>query len=135
MRRKMRTDAMQEKRVVVNGAQDRHPDWATLITEAVDEVTRILRSEAELIRISLGAALKAEVKYALATLAMAGALICAGVCALAALIVFLHQSHPDLDWPGLAWWQSFGIGAILMVVVALIIRSIAGRGPEVKIET
>jgi hypothetical protein len=35
---------MEEKRVVVNGAQDRHPDWATLITGAVDEVTRILRS-------------------------------------------------------------------------------------------
>ena len=32
---------MEEKRVVLNGAQDRHPDWATLITDAVDEVTRI----------------------------------------------------------------------------------------------
>jgi len=135
MRRKMRTDAMQEKRVVVNGAQDRHPDWATLITEAVDEVTRILRSEAELIRISLGDALKAEVKYALATLAMAGALICAGICTLAALIFFLHQPHPDLRWQGLEWWQSFGVGAILMVVAALTIRGIAGRGPQVKIET
>jgi hypothetical protein len=90
----MRTDAMEEKRVVVNGAQDRHPDWATLITEAVNEVTRILRSEANLIRISFGVALRAEVNYALAVLAMAGALMCAGICALAAFIVFLHQSSP-----------------------------------------
>ena len=78
----MRTDAMEEKRAVVNGAQDRHPDWATLITDAVDEVTRILRSEANLIRVSFGAALRAEVNYALAVLAMTGALMCAGICAL-----------------------------------------------------
>ena len=50
---------MDEKRVVVNGAQDRHPDWATLVTDAVDEVTRILRSEANLIRVSFGPALRA----------------------------------------------------------------------------
>jgi len=131
----MRTDAMEEKRAVVNGAQDRHPDWATLITEAVDEVTRILRSEANLIRISFGVALRAEVNYALAVLAMAGASMCAGICALAALIVFLHQSHPDLNWQGLAWWQALSAGAILMVVVALIIRGIAGRPPKVSIES
>ena len=126
---------MEEKRFVVNGAQDRHPDWATLITDAVDEVTRILRSEANVIRVSIGASLRAEVNYALAVLAMAGALMCAGVCALAAFIVFLHQSHADLNWQGLAWWQSFSAGAILMVVVALIIRAIAGRPPQVGIES
>jgi hypothetical protein len=91
---------MGEKRVALNGAQDRHPDWATLITDAVDEVTRILRSEANVIRVSIGAALRAEVNYALAVLAMAGALMCAAICALAAVIVFLHQSHPDLNWQG-----------------------------------
>ena len=112
---------MGEKRVALNGAQDRHPDWATLITDAVDEVTRI--------RVSIGAALRAEVKYALAVLAMAGALMCAAICALAAFIVFLHQSHPDLNWQGLPWWQALGTGTILMVVVALIIRAIAGRPP------
>ena len=126
---------MEEKRVVVNGAQDRHPDWATLITEAVNEVTRILRSEANLIRISFGVALRAEVNYALAVLAMVGALMCAGICALAAFIVFLHQSHPDLNWQGLPWWQALGTGTILMVVVALIIRAIAGRPPQVSIES
>jgi len=126
---------MEEKRVVVNGARDRHPDWATLITDAVDEVTRILRSEANLIRVSFGAALRAEVNYALAVSAMAGALMCAGICALAAFIVFLHQSHPDLKWQGLPWWQALGTGTILMVVVALIIRAIAGRPPQVSIES
>ena len=122
-------------RTVVNGPRDRHPDWATLITDAVDEVTRILRSEANLIRVSFGAALRAEVNYALAVSAMAGALMCAGICALAAFIVFLHQSHPDLKWQGLPWWQALGTGTILMVVVALIIRAIAGRPPQVSIES
>ena len=131
----MRTEAMEEKRVVVNGAQDRHPDWATLITDAVDEVTRILRSEANLIRVSFGAALRAEVNYALAVLAMTGALMCAGICALAALIAFLHQSHVYLNWQGLAWWQALSAGAILMVVVALIIRGIAGPPQKVSIES
>ena len=112
-----------------------HPDWATLITEAVNEVTRILRSEANLIRISFGVTVRTEVNYALAVLAMAGALMCVGICALAAFIVFLHQSHPDLNWQGLAWWQALSAGAILMVVVALIIRGIAGRPPKVRIES
>ena len=126
---------MEEKHVVVNGARDHHPDWATLITEALDEVTRIVRSEADLVRISFGATFKAEVDYALAALVMTGTPICAGICALAAVIAFLHQSHPYLSWQGLPWWQALGAGAILMVVVVMVIRGFTGRHPQVSIET
>jgi hypothetical protein len=127
---------MEEKsQLVVNGAQDNYPDWATLFTKAVDDVARILRSEADLFRISFEAALKAQIDQALVVLAAVGALICAGVCALASLIAFLHQSHPDLNWRGLPWWQALGVGAIVMVVVGITIRAVAGRRSPIHIET
>jgi hypothetical protein len=126
---------MEEKsHLVINGAEDNYPDWATLFTKAVDDVARILRSEADLFRISFEGSLKAQMDQALVALSAAGALICAGVCALASLIAFLHESHPDLNWSGLPWWQALGAGAILMFLVGICIRAVAGHGPPIHIE-
>jgi putative superfamily III holin-X len=122
----MGVEAMDEKQhLTSNGAQETHADWATLVAQAVDDVSHILHSEADLLQINLGAAVRAQIDYALATFAMVAAFICATICALAALILFLHQ--PFLRWHGFPWWQALAVGAFLMVVVGIAIRRIAGR--------
>ena len=75
---------MEEKQhLTSNGAQETHADWATLVAQAVDDVSHILHSEADLLQINLGAALRAQIDYAVATFAMVAAFICATICTLA----------------------------------------------------
>ena len=60
---------MEEKQPLAsNGAQDTHADWSSLVARAVDDVSRILHSESHLLQISLSAAVKAQIDYALAIL-------------------------------------------------------------------
>ena len=108
-----------------NGIHEAHPDWTTLVAQAVDDVSRVLHAEADLLQINLVAALRAQIDYAAAIFAMVAAFICATICALAGLILFLHQSF--LQWHGFPWWQAFAVGAFLMFVVGFIIRRFAGQ--------
>lgn len=115
----------QQKPLTGNGAQDTHADWVTLIARAVDDLSRIVRSESQLLQISVSAALKAQVDYALAAFAMVIAFIFAAICVVAALILVLHQSFQR--WHGIPWWQAFVIGGLVMLVVGIAIHLIAGR--------
>jgi hypothetical protein len=108
-----------------NGERETYPDWSILVGRAVEDVSNILHAETHLLQINVGAALKAQIDYAVTTLAMVAALICAGICFVTALILFLHQSFP---WQlGLPWSEAFAIGGLLLVVVGLAIRAIDGR--------
>jgi hypothetical protein len=115
----------EQKPLTSKEVQETPADWTTLITRAVDDVSRIVRSESQLLQISLSAALKTQIDYALAAFAMVIALICAGICVLAALILLLHQSFEW--WQGLPWWQAFAVGGLLMFAVGIAIHQIAGR--------
>jgi hypothetical protein len=117
---------MEEKHPLAsNGAQDTHADWSSLVARAVDDVSRILHSETHLLQISLSAAVKAQIDYALAVFAMVTAVICAAICVLAALILLLHKSFQW--WHGFPWWEAFAVGGLLMFVFGITIRRIAGR--------
>jgi hypothetical protein len=85
-----------------NGERETFPDWSILVGRAVEDVSNILHAETHLLQINVGAALKAQIDYAVTTFAMVVALICAGICFVTALILFLHQSF---TWQlGLPWW-------------------------------
>jgi len=114
-----------EQQLTSNGAHETHADWATLATKAIDDVSHILHSEAELLQINLRTVLRAQIDYALATFAMVAVLICATICALAALVLFLHQSF--LGWQGFPWWQALAIGALVMFAAGIGIRAVVGR--------
>jgi hypothetical protein len=109
-----------------NGEGETYADWSILVGCAVEDVSNILHAETHLLQINVGAALKAQIDYALTTFAMVVALVCAGICFVTALILVLHQSF---RWQlGFPWWEAFAIAGLLLLVVALAVRAVAGRG-------
>jgi hypothetical protein len=86
-----------------NDASETLEDWPTLLGRAVDDVTRILQSEAKMLETSMAAALETRLASALATLAAIAVMICGGVCILCAAILLLHEWLP--------LWQAFGLAA------------------------
>jgi hypothetical protein len=95
-----------------NGAPEALQDWPTLVSRAVDDVTRILQSEARMLETSIGATLETRLSSAIATLTVIAVMISGGVCILCAAILLLHQWLP--------LWQAFGLagGCILLVGIA-----------------
>jgi Putative Actinobacterial Holin-X, holin superfamily III len=91
-----------------NGAPATMQDWPTLVGRAVDDVTRILQSEARMLQTSMGAALETRLASAIATLTIVAVMISGAVCIVCAAILLLHQWLP--------LWQSFGIigGAVML---------------------
>src|SRR5208282_2129808 len=67
-----------------NGAPETFQDWPTLVSRAVDDVSRILQSEAHMLQTSMGAALETLLANAMATLTVIAVIICGaryGLCA------------------------------------------------------
>jgi hypothetical protein len=92
-----------------NGAPMTLQDWPTLVGRAVDDVTRILQSEAHMLETSISAALETRLASAIATLTVIAVMLSGGVCILCAAILLLHQWLP--------LWQAFGLaGAGLLLV-------------------
>lgn len=87
-------------------------DWPTLVGRAVDDVTRILQSEARILQTNMGAALETRLASAIATLTIIAVMISGAVCIVCAAILLVHEWLP--------LWQSFGIigGGILLVGLA-----------------
>ena len=77
-----------------NGMPETQQDWPTLVGRAVDNVTRILQSEAHMLETSMGAALSTRLANAIATLTVVAVMLCGGVCILCAGILLLHQWLP-----------------------------------------
>ena len=99
-------------------------DWGTLLGRAVDDLTRIVHSEAQLVTLSLRTLFDEEVDRVLA-FAVTGVLIAAGgLCALAAAILFLHE------YALLAWWQSFGIVGLVLFAIAIGVGAFASSKPR-----
>ena len=97
-----------------NGAPQTLQDWPTLVGRAVDDVTRILQSEAHMLETNMSVALQTRLATAIATLTVVAVMLSGGVCILCAAILLLHQWLP--------LWQSFGL-----VGAAIIERN--GLGP------
>ena len=108
----------------IDAAPETYADWPTLIERAMDDVSRILRSEVRMLETSIRATLEAQVSHAVAHLAIAALLIGGAICILAASILLLHQWLP--------WWQAFGIAGVATVVVAIVSNAAIRPPTEVK---
>jgi hypothetical protein len=77
----------------------------------VDDVTRILQSEAHMLENSMGAALSTRLASAIATLTIVAVMLCGGVCILSAAILLLHEWLP--------LWQAFGLAGVAILIVGI----------------
>ena len=106
-------DPMTEKQPHhASSAPETLQDWPTLVGRAVDDVTRILQSEAHMLETSMGAALETRLASAIATLTVVAVMICGGVCILCAAILFIHQWLP--------LWQAFGLAGAGILLVGIV---------------
>lgn len=99
-----------------NGAPDSMQDWPTLVGRAVDDVTRILQSEAHMLETSMSAALASRLANAIATLTIIAVMLCGGVCVLCAAILLLHQWLP--------LWQAFGLAGATILLIGIAMYAI-----------
>jgi hypothetical protein len=102
---------MEKQLHTANGAPATSQDWPTLVGRAVDDVTRILQSEAHMLETSMGAALEARLANAIATLTVIAVMVCGGVCIVSAAILLLHEWLP--------LWQAFGIAGVGILLIGI----------------
>ena len=120
-------DKLPEKQPLANGrTSSDFPDWSTLLGQAIDDVSRILRSEAEIVQTRIGAALKTSIAASLAILPPLILVIWGAACLLLASVLLLHEWVP--------LWQAFGIAGLCLMTIgaasALIIRRRQQRSTE-----
>jgi hypothetical protein len=96
-----------------NGSPETLQDWPTLMGRAVDDVTRILQSEAHMLETSMSAALAARLASAIAKLTVLAVMLCGGVCMLCAGILLLHEWLP--------LWQAFGLAGATILTIGIAI--------------
>ncbi len=99
-------------------------DWSTLVGRAIEDVSRIIQSEIGLLETTLRSVVEEQTDYALANLAAVAVMICAAICMLGGLILFLHQ------W--LQWWLAFAIAGLAASAVGIAIHTTAGRRVAVR---
>jgi hypothetical protein len=108
-----------------NGAPASLQDWPTLVGRAVDDVTRILQSEAHSLEAGIGAVLQARLASTVNILVVVAVMLCGGVCMLCAAILLLHEWLP--------LWQAFGVvGAVILpsgIAIYVITKPAAGLEP------
>ncbi len=99
-----------------NGSPETLQDWPTLMGRAVDDVTRILQSEAHMLETSMSAALAARLADATAKLTVLAVMLCGGVCMLCAGILLIHEWLP--------LWQAFGLSGAIILIIGVAIYAI-----------
>jgi len=95
-----------------------HPDWAILTERALDDLSRIVRSEVAMFQTSMAVAVEAQMNNVTARLAKIAALGFGAVCILCASILLFHQWLP--------LWSAFAVAG-----TAMIIRGIFMSGSKV----
>lgn len=92
------------------------PDWATLTERALDDLSRIVRSEIHMLQTSIETAVEARIDRVVTRAMTIAAMICGAFCVLCALILLLHEWLP--------WWQSFAIGGFSLLTFGVVNRAI-----------
>ena len=105
-------------------AEARDTDWSTLIGRAVDDITRIMHSEAQLLVAGVRGALSEGIDRLVALVATGVAMAIGAMCMLAAAILFLHE------YVMLPWWQSFGIVGLALFAISLALGAFATSRPS-----
>jgi Putative Actinobacterial Holin-X, holin superfamily III len=101
-----------------------YPDWPTLIERVVDDVSRVLRSEAHMFQTNMRAALELQISKTVVLLTIVGVMVGGALCILCASILLLHQWLP--------WWQAFGLAGLATLLVGAVSGATLRPPTEVK---
>lgn len=94
-------------------------EWSTLLGRVLEDLSRIIRLELQLLEARIAPSLTGMADRAIAALVILFAGVIGGSCLLAALILLLHE------W--MKWWQSFAIGGVVALACGFAAYSIIKR--------
>jgi len=98
--------------LALDGTDTPLSDWPTLIERVVEDVSRILRSEAHIFQTNIGAALEFQISKTIARLTNILMILIGALFMLCALLFLLHQWLP--------WWQAFGVIGLTMLLAGFV---------------
>ena len=96
-------------------------EWSTLLGRMLEDLSRIIRLELQLLEARLVPSLTGMADRAIAALVILFAGVIGGSCLLAALILLLHE------W--MKWWQAFAIGGVVAIACGFVVYSVIKRPP------
>ena len=96
-------------------------EWPTLLGRMIEDLSRVIQLELQLLQARIGPSLTAMVDRAIAGLVILCAGAIGGACLLAALILLLHQWMP--------WWECLATGGIVAMVCGLVAHMILRTSP------
>jgi len=105
----------EQHHLTIERASAAYTDWATLTERALDDLSRIFRSEIHMFQTSVEMAVEAQIDNVVMRLTTITAMVCGALCILCALILLLHQWLP--------WWQSFGIAGFCLLATGVVSRA------------
>jgi VIT1/CCC1 family predicted Fe2+/Mn2+ transporter len=105
-------------------AEARETDWSTLVGRAVDDVTRIMHSEGQLLVAGVRSALSEGIDRVVALVATGVVMAAGAICLLAAMVLFLHE------YMMLPWWSSFGIVGLALFAIGIGLGAFATSRPR-----
>ena len=94
-------------------------EWSTLLGRMLDDLSRIIRLELQLLEARIVPSLTGMVDRAIAALVILFASVIGASCFLVALIVLLHE------W--MKWWQAFAVGGVVAIACGLVAYSVIKR--------
>jgi len=104
---------MSEQSPSTNGrAADGHQDWPNLIGQAVDDLSRILHSEADILQTRLGDSIRSGLNHSAEVVALLALFLWSIGFLLLGVILFLHQWLP--------LWFAFGVVGLCTISVAIL---------------
>jgi hypothetical protein len=107
------TTQQHERSAAVNGSSAVNAEWPTLLGRMLEDVSRVIQLELQLLEAKLAPSLMAMADRAIAGLVLLYAGVIGASCLLAALILLLHR------W--MEWWECFAIAGVVTIVCALAI--------------
>ena len=82
-------------------------EWPTLLARMLEDVSRVIQLELQLLEARIAPSLMATVDRAIAGLILLYAGAIGGICLLGAFVLLLHR------W--MQWWQCLGIGGVVAI--------------------
>src|SRR5215831_15444210 len=100
------------------------PNWPELLSKTVDDLTRVLGSEARLVEATLKQLIEARGEKLVGLLVAMIALGYGALLLVGAIILFIHL------W--LDWWLSFLITAVAVIAAGVLFQMAMGRSARAK---